>query len=217
MKVLGICCSPRRHGNSELLLEEALAGARAAGAEVDSVLLSGKDIQFCDGCNTCRVSHVCHVQDDMQPIYSKLLEADGIIFAAPVYMWSVCGQAKTLMDRTNALGHGGLRNKVGASILVAGRAGDTSAFSVFAGLFNIQRMISAGATMAFGLDKGEVRKDDRGMGEARALGRVVVRYVKRMSKVDPDDPLEKPAAMPEREQTVQHLSSGKRQSSQASR
>ncbi len=204
MKIIGICCSPRRHGNSEILLEEALASAREAGAETELITLSGKDIHFCDGCDSCKKTRKCHIQDDMQPIYAKMLEAQGIIFSAPVYMWTVNGQTKTLMDRTYSLWHGGLRNRIGGAILVAGRAGDVSASSVFASFFNIQRMVSAGTAMAFGLERGEVRKDERGMAEAKALGRVVARYVKRMEKIDPNDPLEKPMRMPPREQTVQH-------------
>lgn len=198
MKVLGICCSPRRGGNTEIMVQEALNSAREWGAEVEFVTLAGKTIMFCDGCDSCKKTHKCHLQDDMQPIYAKLLEADGIIFGAPVYIWTINAQAKALMDRTYCLGHGGLRDKVAAAITVAGRAGDISAFTVFAGFFNIQRMVSAGVAMGFGLDKGDVRKDERGMAEARALGRVVVRYIKRYARADLTDAVETRMPMPPR-------------------
>lgn len=179
MKVLGICCSPRLHGNTEILLREALKSAKEAGAEIELVTIADKTIKGCEGCESCAETKKCNIQDDMQDIFPKLLEADGIIFGVPVYFWTVNSQAKAIIDRTHCLRHGGLRNKIGGVVLVTGRVGHVNGFSVFANFFNIQRMILAGCAMAFGYKIGDVRNDTRGMGEAKALGKVVVKCAKR--------------------------------------
>ena len=66
MKVLGIVCSPRRRGNTEILVDEALASAKDSGAEVELVTVSGKNIAPCDGCESCIITGKCRIEDDMQ-------------------------------------------------------------------------------------------------------------------------------------------------------
>jgi len=199
MKILGIVCSPRLHGNTEILMQEALKSAEEEGAEVELFKLSGKTIYPCDGCDSCVKSGKCRINDDMEPLYQKMAEADGIIFGTPVYFWSVCAQAKIIIDRTYAFRRQrSLRNKVGAVLVATTRAGGTSAFTVFNNFFNLQRMIRAGGAIAFGKDRGDVRKDERGMAEAKGVGRVVLRFIKRLSESTPDAELEKPMMMPPR-------------------
>lgn len=178
MKVLGIVGSPRSGGNAETLLEEALASAKEAGAEVEMLRLRDRDLSFCDGCDTCRETRHCHIKDDMPEVHAKMLEADGIILSAPVYFWALSAQMKLLIDRSYPFeaGHQ-LRGKVGAGIVVARRAGAGNAMLEFMEFFNTHRMIYAGGALAYGDKRGDVRNDDRGMGEAKALGRVVVRYI----------------------------------------
>ena len=179
MKVLGICCSPRLHGNTEILLETSLAKAREEGADVELVTLAGKTISLCDGCSSCRKTGECHIKDDMQDIYTKLLEADGIIIGTPVYFGTVCAQAKALIDRTYVFGEGRkLRNKVAGVVVTTRRVGATSASTVFHVFFNLQRMIMVGVAIGFGgTEKGEIRDDERGMADASALGRATVRRI----------------------------------------
>ncbi len=98
MKILGVVGSPRKGGNTEIMVEEALATAREAGAETELVLIAGKKIAGCDGCDTCRKTMACHIKDDMQTIYKQLEAADGIIFGTPVYFGSVPSQAKAIID-----------------------------------------------------------------------------------------------------------------------
>ncbi|MBI2917741.1 MAG: flavodoxin family protein [Chloroflexi bacterium] len=178
MKVLGIVGSPRSGGNAETLLEEALASAKEAGSEVEMIRLREKDLSFCDGCDTCRDTRRCHIADDMQEVHAKMLEADGIILSAPVYFWALSAQTKLLIDRSYAFeaGHQ-LRGKVGAGIVVARRAGAGNALLEFMEFFNTHRMIYAGGALAYGDKRGDVRGDAWGLGEAKALGRVVVRYI----------------------------------------
>jgi multimeric flavodoxin WrbA len=104
MKVVGICGSPRR-GNTEWMLRKLLEGAVKAGAETELILLRDKDIKWCDGCLSCEAGGkqrkgVCTIQDDMQQIYPKLVEADGLAFGTPVYFEMLSGLLKNFMDRT---------------------------------------------------------------------------------------------------------------------
>ena len=183
MKILGICCSPRLRGNTETMLQEALAKAQEEGAEVELVTLAGKTISPCDGCNSCRKTGECHIKDDLQDIYPKLLEADGIIFGTPVYMGTVCAQAKMLIDRTYVwLEARKLRNKAAGLVVTARRVGTTSAFAVFTIFFNIHRMIMVGLAVGFsGTEKGKLKDHERGMADAGALGKATVRRIQSYS------------------------------------
>ncbi len=104
MKIVGICGSPRK-GNTEWMLRKLLEGAIKAGAETELILLREKDIRACDGCLSCEVGGkqrkgICRIQDDMQHIYPKLVEADGLAFGTPVYFEMLSGLLKNFMDRT---------------------------------------------------------------------------------------------------------------------
>ena len=103
MKVLGIMGSPRRRSNTEILLDRALAGAKEAGAEVEKVVLSQLKISPCREIYACLKDGNCAIKDDMQWLYAKLLEADYIIFASPIFFYSITGQAKAMVDRCQAL------------------------------------------------------------------------------------------------------------------
>ena len=103
MKVLGIMGSPRRQSNTEILLDKALEGAREAGAEVEKVLVSKLKISPCLEIYACRKDGDCAIKDDMQSLYKKLLEADQVIFASPIFFYGVTSQAKAIIDRCQAL------------------------------------------------------------------------------------------------------------------
>jgi multimeric flavodoxin WrbA len=177
MKILGVVCSPRKGGNTETLVSEVLASAREAGADTELLLLGDKEVKPCDGCRSCHKTGVCHIKDDMLDIYPKLEEAEGIVIGTPVYFWTVSGQCKVFIDRTYCY-HltRKLRNKVGAAVIATRRAGATEAFSVINNMFVLQRMIAAGGVFGHGEGRGEVRQDTQALGEAQALGRVMVRY-----------------------------------------
>jgi len=103
MKVLGIFGSPRRGGNTELLLEEALKGAEKEGAKVERIYLSDFTITPCKECHGCDNTGNCVILDDMEKIYPKLLEADILILASPIFFYGVTAWAKALIDRSQAL------------------------------------------------------------------------------------------------------------------
>jgi multimeric flavodoxin WrbA len=179
--VLGIVCSPRKGGNTEILVCEALVGAKESGAEVELLRISDMNIAACDGCETCHESGECSIKDDMQKVYKKLLAADGIILGSPVYFWSVSSQAKKLMDRTYALRYPyhKLKNKVGGAIAAAGRRGSVNALSIINNFFLGQDMLVTGLGISgYGIKKGEVRQDKCAMEGIRSLGKQAVQLIK---------------------------------------
>lgn len=103
MKVLGLFGSPRRGGNTEILLEEALKGAEEEGAEIERLYLTDLKITPCTACHGCDSTGECVILDEMQKIYPKLLEADIIILASPIFFYGVTAWAKGLIDRSQAL------------------------------------------------------------------------------------------------------------------
>ena len=103
IKTLGISTSPRNHGNSDLLLREALSGAESAGAKTEYIHLSDYDIAPCIECNACYSRGDCKIQDDFQQLLEKILDTDRLIFATPVFFMNVCAQAKMLIDRSQCL------------------------------------------------------------------------------------------------------------------
>jgi multimeric flavodoxin WrbA len=176
MKILAVSCSPRKKGNTATLLAEVLKGVQQEGAGVELYSVSGKTIKPCDGCGTCNDTGKCHIQDDMQELYPKLLEADGIIFGTPVYFYNMASQAKTIIDRTMVTGHPdmSLANKVGGIVAVAGSFGLSSAVKdLYLYIIN-RRMLPASYVAAYA---GDVRTLEKGMKAAFDLGRQMVRLV----------------------------------------
>ncbi|AFM26918.1 flavodoxin family protein [Desulfomonile tiedjei] len=103
MKVLGIYGSPRKCGNSDILLDEALKGAESAGADVSTVYCSDVTVSGCLECGGCDETGECVVDDDMQSIYPKLVEADVIFLSTPIFFYGPTAQAKAVIDRSQAL------------------------------------------------------------------------------------------------------------------
>lgn len=175
MKVLGLSCSPRKGGNTEILVREAIAGAKEVGAEVELVSVAGKELKPCDGCWTCSNTGKCHIKDDMPAIFDKLLEADGIIIGSPSYYMNATAQTMAILNRSISLS--GLQNKVGAPIAVCSRQGGWNVISTLYLWFIGKHMFYADYVMGLALDKGRVRKDERAMKGARELGKQVVALV----------------------------------------
>jgi multimeric flavodoxin WrbA len=103
MKVLGISTSPREESNSDILLRQALAGASSVGAEAEYLRLCKLNMAPCTECGNCYVTGECTIEDDFQIVLAKMLQADRIIFATPIFFMSVCAQAKILIDRCQCL------------------------------------------------------------------------------------------------------------------
>ncbi len=103
MKTLALLGSPRMGGNTEVLLAAVSKGAREAGGEVELVRLCDLNIQPCINCGGCDKTGSCILEDEMTPLYERLLAADRVILAAPIYFYGVPAQAKAFIDRTQAL------------------------------------------------------------------------------------------------------------------
>ena len=99
MKVLAVSGSPRKGGNSDVLCDRFLEGAKEAGHKVEKINLAGKNISPCIACYACRDDGACVFKDDMPEILDKLIDADVIVLAAPVYFYSMNAQMKIMIDR----------------------------------------------------------------------------------------------------------------------
>ena len=101
--MLALSSSPRISGNSDLLLDEFLHGIRdgsgASDYSVEKVYLAELQIAACTQCDHCRQAGLCPLQDDMQPLYARLSDADAVVLASPIYFMAHCAQAKLLIDR----------------------------------------------------------------------------------------------------------------------
>ncbi|NVM44245.1 MAG: flavodoxin family protein [Candidatus Lokiarchaeota archaeon] len=181
MKILAVSCSPRKKGNTVSLLEETLRGAAESGANIELFSVSGKNIRGCDGCYSCLTEGDCHIQDDMQPLYEKLIGADGIVFGSPIYFYGMTAQAKTIMDRTFALNKPGksLANKVAGVIVVAGSLGLIDVLKDFYFFTTIKRMLPANFVAAYATEKRDAKKLEKGMNAAFKLGKEIVQLVDR--------------------------------------
>lgn len=101
--VLIISATPRKGGNSELLAQAFADGAKDAGNEVEMISLRDKNLLFCKGCLACQKTERCVLKDDAAEITGKMQAADVLVFATPIYYYSVSGQMKTMLDRSNPL------------------------------------------------------------------------------------------------------------------
>lgn len=99
-KVLIISSTPRKGGNSDLLCDQFLKGAQEAGHQAEKIFLAAHKINYCVGCGVCNTTHECVQKDGMKPLLDKMVEADVIVLATPVYFYSMNGQLKTFIDRT---------------------------------------------------------------------------------------------------------------------
>jgi len=159
MKLLGIACSPRKGGNTEILVNEALKAAAEAGWQTERFFMSGKEVAPCKACGTCHKTGSCAIKDDMQELYGLMDQADGIIFASPVYFGSVSAQCKAVMDRTFALlGKHSLRDKIAGVIVVTRRVGAVQARSLLYAFCIGHGMIVAGGGIGYGREAGDVLK-----------------------------------------------------------
>ena len=102
-KVIVISTSLRVGSNSDMLADKLIEGAQAAGNEVEKITLSGKSIGFCKGCLACQKLGKCVIDDDANAIMQKVLEADVVCWATPIYYYEMSGQMKVLIDRMNAM------------------------------------------------------------------------------------------------------------------
>lgn len=102
-KIIVLSTSLRKGSNSESLADKFAEGAAAAGHAVEKISLAGKEIQFCKGCLACQKLGRCVIKDDVNAIMARVVEADTVVWATPIYYYEMAGQMKTLIDRMNAM------------------------------------------------------------------------------------------------------------------
>jgi multimeric flavodoxin WrbA len=187
MRILGIVGSPRKNGNTEILMNEALKVARDAGCETEMFLSSEKQVAPCDACGSCFKVGACVVQDDMQELYAMMEQADAIIFGSPVYFGSVSAQTKAIMDRMFALlRQHSLKDKVAAAIVVTRRVGAIQARSLIYGFCIAQGMIVSGGAIGYGREPGDVLTgvgggiDMSAMEETRGMASNLLQLMKKL-------------------------------------
>ena len=184
MKVIGIVGSGRRRGNTEMLTRVALEEIKKEGLETELISLAGKRIEGCDGCRSCSKTGKCHIKDDFGSIFAKMKKADGIILASPVYYGAATPQMVSLISRLYFARDKPLKNKVGGPIVVARRAGQNFTFAQLMFFFMIHEMIVPGSTywnVAFGRSKGDVLKDEEGIGIIKNFGHKVAWLLKKIN------------------------------------
>jgi len=108
IKIVGIVGSPRRNGNTEIMVDEVLAGAKEAGAEIDKIILNELNISPCQACGSCSQTGICKINDDMQIVNEKLKESSVFVYGTPVYYWGPTAQFKAFMDRLLATSKQGI-------------------------------------------------------------------------------------------------------------
>ena len=181
--VLVLFGSPRKKGNSTVLAKQMIHGVESVGAKVETVYLNGLNIKPCQGCYACKKKNStgCAVDDDMQPLYPKLVESDAWIIASPVYWFSMSAQTKIFMDRCFALWNEDPEmNKISRKrIAIAMSYGDSDAFN--SGCVNALRSFQdayhyAGARitgMVYGSadEPGEIASNVELMARAEEIGK----------------------------------------------
>ena len=174
--MLAVVGGPRRRGNTDLLMDEVIRGAREAGASVERVFLADLAIEPGDGCDACRKTSRRVRRDDMVPLYDKLFESDVWILGTPVYWWGPCAQLKAFIDRWCLFGEDGRDRAQGKrAALVATFAGknpDTArhAVGMLQDSFDYLRIGFTEQLLVTADDRGEVARDRLALGRAHALG-----------------------------------------------
>ena len=181
MKVLIINSSPRKDGNSSLLINEIEKVFKDNDIEYEVLLIGNKNIRGCIACNYCSDNGECVFKDDINKAGKILKESDGLVLVSPVYYGSPNGTLISFLDRLFYSANYDLRMKVGASFSVARRAGATSSVDVLNKYFTISGMPIASGDYwnnAFGAKKGEVLSDEEGLRNARVVAKRMIFLMK---------------------------------------
>ena len=176
-KVLVIGTSFRKDGNSNRLAQEFAKGAKEAGNEVDIEYLFDKKINFCKGCLACQRLMHCVIDDDANAIAEKMKNSDIIAFATPIYFYEMCGQMKTLLDRSNPLFPSEYSFR---DIYLLASAADTGEYSMDGAIKGLQGWIDCfsktelkGVVKALGAEGIGAVEDSEALKEAYAMGKAV--------------------------------------------
>jgi multimeric flavodoxin WrbA len=186
MKVVAFNGSPRKDGNTTLLINHLLRELEHEGIETELVQLSEKEIRGCIACFKCHENQdrQCAVKEDAANEYiEKITAAQGIVLGSPVYFQDVTPEMKALIDRAGFVGlaNGKMyRNKVGASLACFRRSGGMHTVDAMNHFFLSNEVIIVGRALGVGREKGEVAKDEEGVQIASSLGQRMAWVLKRL-------------------------------------
>lgn len=184
-RILCVAGSPRRHGNSEQLLDAAVGGIEAVGGVADRLVVVDAGIAPCRGCNACTKTGVCRVDDGMQAVFPRIDQADAIIVASPVFFATVPAVLKALYDRcqpywarTHRLGYARPPRRPGGLLLARGGGdpfGFDAAVTTTRSVFAVLQLDLLAQVYVEGVDTpNDVQKHPVSLGEARDLGAAMV-------------------------------------------
>ena len=191
MKVLAINGSPRKGGNTEILIKTVFAELEKEGIETELVQLGNKPVHGCTACYKCRevLNRQCQIKNDaINEILLKMIEADGILLGTPVYFADISSEMKALIDVSGYVTRGNgnlLKRKVGAAVIAVRRGGAVHTFDSINNFFLINEMIIPGSNywnFAFGRNPGDVLQDEEGMQTMRTLGENMAWLLKKIHK-----------------------------------
>ena len=181
--------SPRKGGNTEILLKKVLAELSVEGIQTELIQIGGKLIHGCTACGKCREmknSKCAITNDELNSYIEKALSAEIILLGSPTYFADISSEMKALIDRMGFVTRGNgslLKNKIGAAVMAVRRAGSIHAFDSINHFFLISGMIIAGSTywnLGVGKEKGEVEKDAEGMENMADLGKRIAWLAKKI-------------------------------------
>jgi multimeric flavodoxin WrbA len=200
VQVLGISGSPHRHGNTETLLDAFLEGSGNAGGTTEKVILREISFSPCQGCNACHRKDGCIVQDDLSPLFDRILSADCLALASPIYTMGITAEMKGLIDRGQFLWarkyisktlyfpREHLRRHKGVFLSTAGQSWDhvfDGAFPILTAFFDITGFEYWDNVIANTMDRyGSIRGHPTALAEAREKGERVVRVIERLKGGD---------------------------------
>ena len=188
MKVLALNGSTRgTKGNTHLCLSMVAEELEKRGIEVEIVSLAKKKLNPCKACYACKEKKTCIQDDDINEIFQKMLEADGIILGSPTYFSNVTSRMQMLVERTGIMARtngNALKGKVGAAVAVARRAGENFVYAALNYFFGIAEMPIATSSywnVALGREPGDVEKDEEGKEIMHNLGKNMAELLQKLN------------------------------------
>ena len=184
IKILGINASPRKYGNTFKLLYIALRTAEKYGADIELVHLYDYDIKPCLGClsdiqHACR--YPCVIDDGARVVLDKILRADGLIIATPIYWYGPSGHLKNLIDRMTVFenmifidGYSWVEGKVAAFIATGSDSGDINTISYLSIVLNSMGFIIPPWALAYHAREGDVLENKNAVLDAANIGKIIV-------------------------------------------
>lgn len=186
MKVVAFNGSPRKDGNTTILINHIFHELENEGIQTELVQLSEKEIHGCIACYKCfeNKDQRCGVKNDSaNECIEKMIEADGMILGSPTYFTDVTAEMKALIDRAGfvSLANGVIyKNKVGAAVVAMRRSGAIHTIDTITHFFFANQIIVPGRVLVIGREKGDVIKDEEGMQAVKTLGKRMAWVLKKL-------------------------------------